>query len=70
MKIILIGIIRLYRVLISPLLGKNCRFYPTCSEYAIESIQKHHFLLGSWLTIKRVCRCNPWNKTFGDDPVP
>ncbi|HRD55323.1 MAG TPA: membrane protein insertion efficiency factor YidD [Parachlamydiaceae bacterium] len=65
-----IGIIRLYQLAISPFLGKNCRFSPSCSEYAIEAIRKHQFLLGIWLTIKRLLRCNPWNKQFGKDDVP
>ena len=66
---ILVGIIRLYQKTISPLLGHNCRFRPTCSEYAIEAIQVHGVVKGLWLGIRRLLRCHPWGP-HGYDPVP
>ena len=61
--------IRLYRWLISPLLGTNCRYHPSCSIYALEAIEKHGAVHGGWLSIRRVCRCHPWGG-HGYDPVP
>lgn len=68
MKKIFIFIIKLYRKYISPLKAPCCRFYPTCSQYAIEAIQKYGALKGGLMAIKRICRCNPFNKG-GYDPV-
>ena len=65
----LIGLVRLYRLAISPWLGSNCRFQPTCSSYAIEALQVHGALRGSWLAAKRIGRCHPWGGS-GYDPVP
>ena len=67
-KLILL-IIRIYRLVISPLLGPHCRFYPTCSEYAATSIERHGVIRGGWLATRRVCRCHPWHPG-GVDPVP
>jgi len=64
-----IGLIKIYQFTLSPFLGKQCRFVPTCSQYGIEAMQKHGALKGSWLTIKRIVRCNPWGGS-GYDPVP
>lgn len=64
-----IGIIRLYQLILSPLLGPRCRFYPSCSHYGIEALQTHGLLKGSWLTIKRITRCHPGNPG-GIDLVP
>lgn len=61
--------VRLYRYLISPLLGPSCRFYPSCSEFADEALAQHGALRGSWLTACRLCRCGPWHPG-GYDPVP
>ncbi|QTR50769.1 membrane protein insertion efficiency factor YidD [Candidatus Thiothrix anitrata] len=69
MKHVLIAIIRFYQLAISPMLGSNCRFYPTCSHYAKEAIAVHGALKGSWLAIRRIGRCNPWYEG-GVDLVP
>ncbi len=69
MKIILILIIKFYQKFISPFLGKNCRFYPTCSCYGLEAINKHGAVKGLYLTIKRILKCNPFNDG-GVDFVP
>jgi putative membrane protein insertion efficiency factor len=61
--------IRLYQRLISPVLGPHCRFAPTCSQYAVEALQAHGPLRGSWLAVRRISRCHPWNPG-GHDPVP
>jgi uncharacterized protein len=61
--------IRLYQLVISPLLGPRCRFYPSCSTYAVEALQRHGALRGSWLAVRRLGRCHPWNPG-GPDPVP
>jgi hypothetical protein len=66
---LLIGILILYRRLLSPLLGQNCRFHPTCSRYAIEAIRAHGALRGGWLAVRRVSRCHPFHEG-GLDPVP
>ncbi|GAA1249940.1 hypothetical protein GCM10009609_11670 [Pseudonocardia aurantiaca] len=65
----LIGALRFYQRWISPALPPTCRFYPTCSAYAIEALQVHGPLRGSWLTVRRLLRCAPWHPG-GIDPVP
>ena len=65
----LIQVVRFYRVAISPWLGANCRFDPTCSSYTIEALQVHGILAGGWLAMKRISRCHPWGGS-GYDPVP
>jgi putative membrane protein insertion efficiency factor len=65
----LIGLVKLYRIVISALLGVNCRFQPSCSEYAIEALRRHGVFRGSWLAAKRIGRCHPWGGS-GYDPVP
>jgi hypothetical protein len=67
-KNILIILIRGYQKFLSPLLGKNCRFYPTCSQYAITALQKYGLLKGSFLAVKRILKCNPFHPG-GYDPV-
>ncbi len=63
------GIVKGYRLVISPLLGQNCRFQPTCSSYALEAIDKHGALKGGWLAAKRIAKCHPWGGS-GIDNVP
>jgi len=65
----LILIIRLYKLLVSPWLGSHCRFYPSCSSYAIEAVERHGALRGSWLALRRLSHCHPWHEG-GVDPVP
>jgi uncharacterized protein len=64
-----IAVIKVYQVIISPWMGPSCRFTPTCSQYGIEALKKYGILKGSWLTLKRLARCNPWGG-HGHDPVP
>ena len=59
LNLLLINIIKFYKFIISPILGQNCRFLPTCSEYFIESLEKHGLLKGSHLGVKRICKCHP-----------
>lgn len=66
---ILIGLVRAYQLVLSPLLGPRCRFQPTCSSYAVEAITVHGGLKGGLLTAKRILKCHPWGG-FGYDPVP
>ncbi|HEX9627553.1 MAG TPA: membrane protein insertion efficiency factor YidD [Acidiferrobacterales bacterium] len=69
MRALLTGPIRLYQRALSPLLGPRCRFYPSCSSYAIEAIERHGAARGSWLAVRRIARCHPLNEG-GLDPVP
>jgi putative membrane protein insertion efficiency factor len=66
---LLIGLVTLYRLLISPVLAPSCRYWPSCSEYAVDALRTHGALHGGWLTLRRLCRCNPW-AAGGIDPVP
>lgn len=66
---LLIWIVKAYQLLLSPFFGQQCRFYPTCSQYAVEAIEKHGALQGSYYTVRRLCRCHPWCEG-GHDPVP
>ena len=65
----LILLIRIYQVTLSPFIGRNCRYTPTCSNYGIEAIKKYGAIKGGWLTVKRILSCNPWGGS-GYDPVP
>lgn len=69
MKTVLQALVRLYQLVLSPLLGPRCRFYPSCSNYALEALSRHGALRGSWLAARRICRCHPLNEG-GLDPVP
>jgi putative membrane protein insertion efficiency factor len=64
-----IGLLIAYRKVVSPLYGQVCRFYPSCSAYALEAVTVHGFLRGTWLAARRVARCHPWNDG-GVDHVP
>jgi putative membrane protein insertion efficiency factor len=64
-----LGLVRTYQKLVSPLLGNNCRYYPTCSHYTYEAIEIHGAAKGSWLGFKRIGRCHPFHEG-GIDPVP
>ncbi len=61
--------VRAYRVAFSPIVGQNCRFQPTCSQYALEALRTHGGVKGSWLILKRLAVCHPWGRS-GYDPVP
>ena len=65
----LISCIKLYQLLMSPILGQNCRYLPTCSEYSIESLKKFGIIKGIFISIKRISKCHPWGN-HGYDPVP
>ncbi|MCV2886541.1 membrane protein insertion efficiency factor YidD [Aestuariibacter sp. AA17] len=69
LRLIPITLIRGYQRFISPLIGPSCRFHPTCSQYAIDAIKMHGFLIGGWLSVKRILKCHPLHEG-GHDPVP
>jgi putative membrane protein insertion efficiency factor len=69
MSKVLVLLIQAYRYTLSPMLGRSCRFFPSCSEYAIEALQRHGAFRGTWLATKRIARCHPWHPG-GYDPVP
>lgn len=66
---LLIALIRVYQVALSPFVGNQCRFTPTCSHYALEAVEKYGAMKGSWLAIRRISRCHPWHPG-GHDPLP
>ncbi|MDQ6526437.1 membrane protein insertion efficiency factor YidD [Nocardioides sp. LHD-245] len=66
---VLVGLVRGYQLLVSPLLGPTCRYYPSCSAYAVQALQVHGALRGSWLAVRRLLRCHPW-APGGVDHVP
>ena len=74
-KYVIIFPVRLYKWIISPLIGRNCRYTPSCSTYMIEAVEEHGTIKGAQMGIKRLCRCHPfaqthWIETQGFDPVP
>jgi putative membrane protein insertion efficiency factor len=69
MKTLLLLLLRAYKLAISPFLGQNCRFYPSCSDYAAQAIREHGAATGGLLAAKRLCKCHPWHPG-GLDPVP
>jgi hypothetical protein len=69
LKTLLLWLIQAYQLLVSPLLGPRCRFYPTCSAYALTAIERFGIVYGSWLAVRRVVRCHPFHPG-GYDPVP
>jgi putative membrane protein insertion efficiency factor len=69
MKTLLLGLLRLYQYALRPLLGANCRFYPSCSDYAREAIERHGAVRGVWLAARRLGRCHAYH-AGGYDPVP
>lgn len=69
MKTVFLGLIRAYQLLISPFLPRSCRFFPSCSDYALEAIGRYGTLKGGWLTVRRVLRCHPFHPG-GFDPIP
>jgi putative membrane protein insertion efficiency factor len=69
MRWVLIALVRGYQISLSPLLPAACRYYPSCSAYAVEALQKHGAWRGSWLAMKRIGRCHPF-RSGGFDPVP
>ena len=66
---VLVALLRAYRFAISPLYGEVCRYYPSCSAYALQAVTEHGSLRGSWLAVRRIARCHPW-AAGGLDPVP
>ncbi|MGY3052208.1 putative membrane protein insertion efficiency factor [Pedobacter sp. UYEF25] len=66
---IFLALIRIYQYGISPMLGANCRFTPSCSAYGVEAIKKYGPFTGGWMALKRIGRCHPWGE-HGHDPVP
>lgn len=66
---LLVGIVKAYQILLSPFFGQQCRFNPTCSQYALDAIHKHGAAVGTYYTIRRLLRCHPWH-AGGHDPAP
>ncbi len=69
MKTLLMALVKFYRYALSPMLGRNCRHFPSCSEYMLEAVDKYGAAKGGWMGAKRLCRCHPWHPG-GYDPVP
>ena len=66
---LLLILLAVYRIALSPFLGRNCRFFPSCSDYASEAVTRYGAAKGAWLSVKRITRCHPWHPG-GFDPVP
>ncbi|MCX7067976.1 MAG: membrane protein insertion efficiency factor YidD [Methylococcales bacterium] len=69
MRFVLIALIKFYKYFISPLLGSNCRFYPSCSSYSLEALTRYGAMIGFYLTLRRLLKCHPFHEG-GIDPVP
>ena len=69
MKALLLALLRAYQYAVRPLLGANCRFYPSCSDYAMQAVERHGAYHGAWLALRRVLKCHPYHPG-GFDPVP
>lgn len=69
MKTLILALLKFYQLAVSPFLGRNCRFHPSCSAYAMEAVERHGAIRGGWLGLRRILRCHPWNPG-GYDPVP
>jgi len=67
--LVVIGLLRLWQLLVSPVYGQTCRFYPSCTAYAMEAVDRHGLVRGGWLAVRRLARCHPWNPG-GVDLVP
>lgn len=68
MKALIIFLIKVYQWTIAPVLGPTCRFYPSCSHYGVEALEKYGACKGVWLILKRICRCHPWHPGGIDHP--
>jgi putative membrane protein insertion efficiency factor len=69
MRRLVIFLLRCYQAVLSPITGNHCRFYPSCSSYALQAIEQHGLPRGGWLALRRVAKCHPWHEG-GLDPVP
>jgi len=70
LQFLLLSLVNIYKIILSPLFGRQCRFDPTCSSYSKQAIIKYGPLKGLFLTVKRILRCNPWNEGDYIDPIP
>ena len=69
-RLVLVGLLRVYQTVISPMTGPSCRYYPSCSSYALVAVQRHGALRGTWLAVRRLARCHPWTPGGVDDVPP
>lgn len=69
-QLVLLGLLRVYQSVVSPMTGPTCRYYPSCSQYAVVAVQRHGAVRGSWLAVRRLARCHPWTPGGVDDVPP